>query len=215
GAGRKRKSMSGIESARKRQWKRATSTNFVPLLASPSPTDALLPDSPLPRGARARSAGNLLVRANDDDDSGPLATPSRRPRGRADVESPLPSPSSHLGRRTPGQRRGRPLNWNNILQMGIETKAAAAGGADDAAGADSAHIRPVLPCLATIRGLQRLVAAVPETAEAFNAALLGIDDDESVPALDSVGMSWLRQRIEALFVWPLAIGTLNTAPQEP
>ncbi|KAJ2808164.1 hypothetical protein H4R21_000180 [Coemansia helicoidea] len=215
GSGRKRKSMSGIESARKRQWKRATSTNFVPLLASPLSTGTLLSESPPPRGLRTKSTGSLPMRAADDDeDDGLLATPSRRGRGRGDVASPLPSPGNHLGRRTPGQRRGRPLNWNNILQMGIETKKAA-DGADSAAAAAAAdaHIRPVLPCLATVRGLQRLIAAVPEIADAFNAALLGIDDDESVPALDSVGMSWLRQRIESLFIWPLAIGTLDTIQQ--
>ncbi|KAJ1730279.1 hypothetical protein LPJ61_003097 [Coemansia biformis] len=208
GTGRKRKSMSGIESARKRQWKRATSTNFVPLLASPPAGDSLLSESPPPHGLRTKSMGSLPTHANDDDDA-PYGTPTRRPRGRADGNSPLLSPGTNASRRTPLQRRGRPLNWNNILHVGVETKAAG-DGANGAAADTDAHTRPVLPCLITVRGLQRLVAAVPEVAAAFNAELVGIDDDDSVPSLDSVAMNWLRQRIESLFIWPLATGTLDT-----
>ncbi|KAJ2597036.1 hypothetical protein GGH99_004010, partial [Coemansia sp. RSA 1285] len=60
----------------------------------------------------------------------------------------------------------------------------------------------------------RLVAAVPEAAAAFNAELVGFDDDQSAPSLDSVPMSWLRRRIESLFIWPLMLGTMDSRKQQ-
>ncbi|KAJ2498966.1 hypothetical protein GGH96_003891 [Coemansia sp. RSA 1972] len=213
GSARKRKTMSGIESARKRQWKRATSTTFVPLLPSPSADTRHAnetPSRPPPRSIRARSTGSLMSRAVDAAEDtfgvyGTDATPTRRgrpARGRDGALEPLLSPGA--SRRTPGQRRGRVQNWSNILQVGAEAKPAAESDA-------YAHIRPILPCLGTVQSLQNLITAVPEVAAAFNAELVGIDDeDESVPPLDSAPMNWLRQRAEMLFIWPLMIGTLDT-----
>ncbi|KAJ2284808.1 hypothetical protein IWW55_007439, partial [Coemansia sp. RSA 2706] len=167
-AGRKRKTLSGIESARKRQWKRATSTTFVPLLGSPTADELYAPETPSrppPRSMRARSTGSLLSRVADSE--GALAasnaeeTPTRRGRpGRSrasdGVLEPLASPGAggSSSRRTPGQRRGRALNWNNILQVGAEGK-----GADVDA---HAHLRPLLPWLGSVQSLQLLVDAVPE-----------------------------------------------------
>ncbi|KAJ2351193.1 hypothetical protein GGF43_004101, partial [Coemansia sp. RSA 2618] len=211
GSARKRKTMSGIESARKRQWKRATSTNFVPLLPSPSADTRFAvetPQRPPPRSIRARSTGSLMSRVTDAEDTfgayAADATPTRRGRpGRSQI-APLASPGASAGRRTPGQRRGRALNWSNILHVGVDAKPAAPAE-------DHAHLRPVLPCLGTVQSLQNLVNAVPEVAAAFNAELVGIDDhDDSVPPLDSVPMDWLRQRAEMLFIWPLMLGTLDT-----
>ncbi|KAJ2609442.1 hypothetical protein H4S08_004047 [Coemansia sp. RSA 1365] len=200
GAGRKRKSMSGIESARKRQWKRATSTNFVPLLGSPASPDAP-PDTPsrTTAPARSRSSADARRRRRSLDDS-----PSHRTR--LDALTPT-SPATAVApvRRTSGPRRGRVLNWNNILQVAAEAKCLPA---------PDAHIRPVLPSLATVQGLLRLIDAVPEVAAAFNAELVGIEaDDGSGSPLDSMPMVWLRQRIESLFIWPLMLGSLDTHHQ--
>ncbi|KAJ2079486.1 hypothetical protein H4R24_003754 [Coemansia sp. RSA 988] len=195
GAGRKRKSMSGIESARKRQWKRATSTNFVPLLASPASPDAP-PETPTRAAAppRARSSADARRRRHSLDD-----TPSRHTRPAA-LTPTSAAPTSV--RRAPGPRRGRVLNWNNILQVAAEAKSSPS---------PDAHIRPVLPSLATVQGLLRLVDAVPEVAAAFNAELVGIDaDDGAGSSMDSLSMTWLRQRIESLFIWPLMLGSLDT-----
>ncbi|KAJ2808794.1 hypothetical protein H4R20_000652 [Coemansia guatemalensis] len=195
GVGRKRKSMSGIESARKRQWKRATSTNFVPLLASPASPDAP-PDTPTRAAAppRARSSADARRRRRSLDD-----TPSRHARPAAMTPTPA---TAAPARRAPGPRRGRVLNWNNILQVAAEAKSLPS---------PDAHIRPVLPSLATVQGLLRLVDAVPEVAAAFNAELVGIDADDGFgPSMDSLSMAWLRQRIESLFIWPLMLGSLDT-----
>ncbi|KAJ2417080.1 hypothetical protein GGI10_000474 [Coemansia sp. RSA 2530] len=225
GNGRKRKTTSGIESARKRQWKRATSTNFVPLLPS-TPLSAERaqelesPSRQLPRTNRAKSAGTIASRsmferddATSDHGGADGGTPTR-PVGRGRVGRPpksrpsLPGDeqgefiSSPGGRRSLAMRRGRVLNWVNILQAGIEGKDA------DSVLPDS-HLRPVLPCLGTMQGLQRLLEAMPELSAAFNAELLGIDEDESVLSLDSIPVHWLRQRVEALFIWPLMLGTLD------
>ncbi|KAJ1665218.1 hypothetical protein IW140_003512 [Coemansia sp. RSA 1813] len=221
GTGRKRKTTSGIESARKRQWKRATSTNFVPLLASPSERRSPGADSAAsrpPRSKRAKSTGSVLLRNSTMDGGDDALTPSsagdgtptrmggRAAWGRMAVDAePLASPGSSV-RRGSSLRRGRVLNWNNILHVGAEAKAAQHADAD-------AHTRPVLPCGGTAQGLQRLVAAMPEVAAAFNAELVGIDDDQSEPSLDSAPMSWLRQRIETLFIWPLMLGTMDARKQ--
>ncbi|KAJ1963921.1 hypothetical protein GGI12_001747 [Dipsacomyces acuminosporus] len=232
GTGRKRKTTAGIESARKRQWKRATSTNFVPLLASPPSTDKhsepATPTRSAQRTPRAKSANGLASRASEEGDYAADETPTRggpgsgagrrgRPaKGRlslpaegdqADLlSSPGNAASSSInggGRRASTTRRGRVLNWNNIFQVGIERK-------EEGQGDTNAHIRPVLPSLGTVQGLQRLVEAVPEVAAAFNAELVGIDDDDnSTPPLDSVPMNWIRQRIETLFIWPLMLGTID------
>ncbi|KAJ1991229.1 hypothetical protein GGI25_005388 [Coemansia spiralis] len=223
GNGRKRKTTSGIESARKRQWKRATSTNFVPLLASPpsaekqpGAADTTAKRGP-PRSLRAKSTGSIMSRNTFDgeeafgdyslEDTPTRAGSSMYRSGRASYMDPLASPSSVSGnRRVSALRRGRALNWSNILQIGVEGKEAENMDYD-------AHIRPVFPCLGTTQGLQRLLEAVPEVASAFNAELVGVDDDESVPSLDTVPMAWLRQRIETLFIWPLMLGTLDTQRQ--
>ncbi|KAJ2471366.1 hypothetical protein GGI02_002321 [Coemansia sp. RSA 2322] len=226
GTGRKRKTTSGIESARKRQWKRATSTNFVPLLPPPSSAERLqeleTPSRAPPRSARSKSAGNLAPKAvleGDDslsDQDRPLeASPTRlgsaprtlssRPgRGRPSLsgEGQGDSALSPGARRTSTMRRGRVLNWSNVLQTGIEGKDSGLVHAD-------AHTRPVLPYIGTVQGLQRLLEAVPEVAAAFNAELIGIDDDGSGLPLDAVPVNWLRQRIETLFIWPLVLGTLD------
>ncbi|KAJ2849165.1 hypothetical protein IWW36_002818 [Coemansia brasiliensis] len=197
---RKRKSLSGIDSARKRQWKRATSTNFVPLLAAPP--DAML-DTPArpPRSVRARSAGSMRT----TDIAHLTETPTRRGRpARASAAMGDASPLAGSSRRASAHRRGRALNWSNVLHVGAEGKTAP----------DQAHIRPVLPCLGTAQSLLRLVHAVPEVATAFNAELVGIDSDGSAPPLDSLPMNWLRQRIEMLFIWPLMLGTLDTQQQQ-
>ncbi|KAJ2402030.1 hypothetical protein GGI23_000999 [Coemansia sp. RSA 2559] len=220
GTGRKRKTTSGIESARKRQWKRATSTNFVPLLVSPPERESPGADSArLPRSKRAKSTGSVLPRSStiDGDDfltpgSAGDATPTRTSGGRpVSGANLLASPSGSM-RRGSALRRGRVLNWNNILHVGAEAKADAATPAAAATDAD-AHSRPVLPCSGTAQGLQRLVAAMPEVAAAFNAELFGVDDDQSAPALDSLPMSFLRQRIETLFIWPLMLGTMDPRKQ--
>ncbi|KAJ2537637.1 hypothetical protein EV175_006662, partial [Coemansia sp. RSA 1933] len=223
GTGRKRKTTSGIESARKRQWKRATSTNFVPLLASPTERRAASPaDSvrPPPRSKRAKSTGSVLLQSPALDSealafvgAADATTPTRSPGGRAawgrlaSGADSLASPGASV-RRGSGMRRGRVLNWNSILHVGAEAKTDAAEGDADA------HSRPVLPCGGTAQGLQRLVAAIPEVAAAFNAELVGIDDDHSEPSLDSLPMSFLRQRIEALFIWPLMLGTIDPRKQQ-
>ncbi|KAJ1736830.1 hypothetical protein LPJ72_001034 [Coemansia sp. Benny D160-2] len=233
GAGRKRKTTSGIESARKRQWKRATSTNFVPLLASPPPLPLPERASPgadsvaarPPRTKRAKSTGGILQRTVVSDGDEVLApssaddgTPTRTASAsravlarQANGADPLASPSSSSARRGSVLRRGRVLNWNSILHVGAEAKGALYD--DDDAYAD-AHSRPVLPWTGTAHGLQRLVAAVPEAAAAFNAELVGFDDDQSAPSLDSVPMSWLRRRIESLFIWPLMLGTMDSRKQQ-
>ncbi|KAJ2237750.1 hypothetical protein H4R99_000723 [Coemansia sp. RSA 1722] len=220
GGGRKRKTTSGIESARKRQWKRATSTNFVPLLASPVSASSLsLAAHPTPpRTARSRSAAAGLSRAAGALSPTPSAasvsatTPGSR--------SARPSLSLNMGvspealveldavpaaQRRNSLRRGRVLNWNSVLQMGVERKDVAAADPDS-------HIRSVLPTLLTSGALQQLINVVPEVADAFNAALCGLDEES--PPMDSVPMSWLRQRIEALFIWPLMLGTLDLAPAD-
>ncbi|KAJ1822947.1 hypothetical protein LPJ56_000469 [Coemansia sp. RSA 2599] len=223
GGGRKRKTTSGIESARKRQWKRATSTNFVPLLASPVSASPLSPGNnptPPPRTARSRSAAAGLSRSGDALSPTPstasVATPGSR-SGRpslslntsvppeALVEPDVPASAPASVQRRNSLRRGRVLNWNSVLQMGVERKDAAAADPDS-------HIRSVLPTLLTSGALQQLIGAVPEVADAFNAALVGLGDEAQPPSMDSVPMSWLRQRIEALFIWPLMLGTLDLAP---
>ncbi|KAJ2019555.1 hypothetical protein GGI14_001520 [Coemansia sp. S680] len=222
GNGRKRKTTSGIESARKRQWKRATSTNFVPLLPS-TPLSAERaqelesPSRQPPRNSRAKSTGNITSRSmldRDDTASDHGGGTPTRTAGRGRVGRPpknrmsLPGDdqgefvTSPGGRRGSTMRRGRVLNWVNILQAGVE-------GKDAGNVAPDSHLRPVLPCLSTVQGLQRLLEAVPDLSAAFNAELLGIDEDESMPSLDSIPANWLRQRIEALFIWPLMLGTLD------
>ncbi|KAJ1880831.1 hypothetical protein LPJ66_011427, partial [Kickxella alabastrina] len=215
GGGRKRKTTSGIESARKRQWKRATSTNFVPLLATPPPLEESDPE-PMP-DAPARLSLSLSQSQSPACLSPPAAaaaaaasTPRRARPSLGLGLNRIPSPSAppealaEPSRRS-SLRRGRVLNWNNVLQMGVERKAVAAASPD-------AHIRPVLPTVLTAAALQRLAGAVPEVVDAFNAALVGAavdDDDTHPPSMASVPMSWLRQRIEALFIWPLMLGTLD------
>ncbi|KAJ2443166.1 hypothetical protein GGF42_006728, partial [Coemansia sp. RSA 2424] len=207
-----RKTTSGIESARKRQWKRATSTNFVPLLPPvPQPAERQLDAEPSPsRQPRSAKAADV-------------ARVGRPSRSRLSLpvadEQSEPAASSPAARRSSAMRRGRVLNWVNILHAGAEAKGASDGvdardsrdprDPSDARDVSSAHLRPVLPCLGTVQGLQRLLEAVPDASAAFNAELLGIDDDESAPPLDSVAVNWLRQRIEALFIWPLMLGTLD------
>lgn len=232
GSGRKRKTTTGIESARKRQWKRATSTTLVPLLPSTSAAEKAVPASsvaspstsraPLPHTLRSRSSGSVLTSGHMAGDgnnshlySAGLTAHNRLSLsldGNGEALSPLLSAaaaSSGSGRRRlSGVRRGRVLNWNNILHAGEEGKASANTDPD-------AHIRPVLPFPGTIQGLQRLVGVVPEVAAAFNAELVGIgegnDSENATSAMDSVPMSLLRQRIESLFIWPLMMGTLDTS----
>ncbi|KAJ2394809.1 hypothetical protein GGI05_001866 [Coemansia sp. RSA 2603] len=191
GGGRKRKTTSGIESARKRQWKRATSTNFVPLLAAvPASTPA----------TGVVSAGSAITRPE------PLSARSEPPLTGESLVSSLGSPapsSAALPAASPTSlRRGRALNWASLLHTGAERKHAGDASPD-------AHLRPVLPTLLTSAALQRLVSAVPAVADAFNAALVGIADDAHPPAMADAPMAWLRQRIEAVFIWPLMLGTLD------
>ncbi|KAJ2817651.1 hypothetical protein FBU31_006152, partial [Coemansia sp. 'formosensis'] len=223
-----RKTTSGIESARKRQWKRATSTNFVPLLPS-TPLSAERaqelesPSRQPPRSHRAKSTGNIASRTMPDrddtasDNGGAEGGTPTRPVGRGRAGRPpknrlsLPGDDQNEfvtspgggGRRGSTMRRGRVLNWINILQAGVE-------GKDAGNVLPDSHLRPVLPYMGTVQGLQRLLEVMPDLSAAFNAELLGIDDeDDSMPSLDSMPANWLRQRIEALFIWPLMLGTLD------
>ncbi|KAJ2724664.1 hypothetical protein GGI07_001816 [Coemansia sp. Benny D115] len=239
GSGRKRKTMSGIESARKRQWKRATTTGFVPLLADISPTAAAPASaneaaatkalgSASPAAAAAVAAGGRTrkgrtLQSQSQSPSPPLSAgasgrarpgltlniPSAATERSLDVYSPPPpsatTATGSSGRRSAGIRRGRALNWSTILHPGAERQDTA-GGEESLA---DAHLRPVLPSVTSMAALQRLVAAIPELSDAFNAALVGVDDESQAPAMSSAPMSWLRQRVEALFVWPLMLGTLE------
>ncbi|KAJ1645097.1 hypothetical protein LPJ64_003280 [Coemansia asiatica] len=225
GGGRKRKTTSGIESARKRQWKRATSTNFVPLLASPvsanspfSPGETPTSPGPPPRTARSRSAAAAAGLSRSAGALSPTpSTASATTSGLMRSGRPSISFNTNVAaealfetevpaaQRRNSLRRGRVLNWNSVLQMGVERK-------DIAAADPDSHIRSVLPTLLTSGALQQLIGAVPEVADAFNAALVGLGDESQPPSMDSVPMSWLRQRIEALFIWPLMLGTLDLAP---
>ncbi|KAJ2899323.1 hypothetical protein IWW38_001032 [Coemansia aciculifera] len=206
GNGRKRKTSSGIESARKRQWKRATSTNFVPLLPQ---LELDLPHLASPNPASRNTAARAASTAAQSIAEPTTPTPTRGRAGRPprnrlslpanDQSEGVASPTS---RRSSAMRRGRVLNWTNLLQVGVEAK-------DPDSMHVDAHLRPVLPCLGTVQGLQRLLEAVPDAGAAFNAELMGIDEDEFTPPLDSVQVNCLRQRIEALFIWPLMLGTLD------
>ncbi|KAJ1951464.1 hypothetical protein EC988_004040, partial [Linderina pennispora] len=194
GTGRKRKTTAGIESARKRQWKRATSTNFTPLLATPPlpQTDELLQEM-TPGRAESRPPAGL------DELAEGAEAPVRLAGVRVGQRESSAAPGGRKSSMAP--RRGRVLNWGSILQQGAESR--------DSDNDGDEHLKPVLPCVGTVQGLQRLVEAVPEVASAFNAELVGLDDDPTLPDLDSRPMNWLRQRIEALFIWPMMLGTFD------
>ncbi|KAJ1677728.1 hypothetical protein EV182_005560, partial [Spiromyces aspiralis] len=140
--------------------------------------------------------------------SGPRSSGAARFYGSSDYYGQdMGTPTRGAGH---ARRKSRHTNWRHFLRISEGDEAEEGAGQGGNGGFElGKHVKPIMPSLSTVSALENLGEAVPEIVDAFNNALVGDNDDPAVPDDNNPAMDALRQRVEAVYIWPLLLGTIN------